>query len=201
MTTSKRSPVSRTIRHILVGVLLMIGAPVSANPATKSAHDFVFTAIEGGPLPLSQFAGQAILVVNTASQCGFTHQYADLAEIWQRYRDQGLVVLAVPSNDFGGQEPGSEDEIKEFCEVTYGIDFPMTSKVHVRGDKAHEFYKWAAAELGSRAKPRWNFHKYLVSPGGELVDWFSTATSPTSPRVIVAIETHLPANERVGAAD
>jgi len=98
----------------------------------------------------------------------------------------------VPSNDFGGQEPGTETQIKKFCEVNYDIDFPLTEKTQVKGPDAHPFYLWAAAELGAKAKPRWNFHKYLVAPDGRLVDWFSTVTAPTSDRLVKAIERVLP---------
>lgn len=171
-------------------LVLPVQADADSDPMT-SAHDFEFVAIEGDRLPLSKFAGRPVLVVNTASQCGFTNQYAGLAEIWAKYRDRGLVVLATPSNDFGGQEPGSEAEIKEFCEVNYGIDFPMTGKVRVKGTDAHPFYKWAAAQFGPLAKPRWNFHKYLISPDGELVKWFSTVTPPTADKVVRAIEAQL----------
>jgi glutathione peroxidase len=110
-------------------------AAVAADPAV-SAYDFEFTAIEGEPLPLSQYRGKVVLLVNTASLCGFTPQYADLQAVWARYRDRGLVVLGVPSNDFGGQEPGSAAEIKQFCEVNYDLDFPLTTKEHVVGDAA-----------------------------------------------------------------
>ena len=168
-------------------------ASVSAKPVSAAnAHDFSFTSIEGAPLPLATYRGKAVLVVNTASFCGFTKQYADLQSLWEKYRDRGLVVLGVPSNDFGGQEPGSEAEIKEFCEVNFDIDFPLTAKVRVKGDDAHPFYAWAAKELGFSAKPRWNFHKYLVAPDGRLADWFSTATSPNAERVLRAVEQVLP---------
>ena len=143
-------------------------------------------------MPLSMFAGKAVLVVNTASQCGFTKQYAALQELWQRYRAGGLVVLGVPSNDFGGQEPGSEAEIKDFCKVNFDVDFPLTAKTVVKGADAHPFYNWAADTLGGMAKPRWNFHKYLIAPDGRLVDWFSTPTSPTSSKVVRAVEANLP---------
>ena len=163
----------------------------NAQGDERTAHDFKFRAIEGGPLPLKAFAGKTVIVVNTASQCGFTKQYAELADLWARYRSKGLIVLAVPSNDFGNQEPGSEDQIKEFCEVNFGIDFPMTEKTHVHGGGAHPFYKWAATHFGPLSKPRWNFHKYLIAPNGELAGWFSTMTSPTSDKVVNAIETQL----------
>lgn len=182
------------IRKGMLVAVLMLVPPLSAAevPSAITAHDFDFVSIEGDALPLRSYEGKAVLVVNTASHCGFTHQYADLQALWERYRGRGLVVLAVPSNDFGGQEPGTEAEIKQFCEVNFSADFPMTSKVHVKGAEAHPFYEWAVAELGVAAAPRWNFHKYLVAPDGRLVDWFATATSPTSDEVQRAIEAHLP---------
>jgi glutathione peroxidase len=167
----------------------------NAAAQESGAFAFSFTSIEGEPLPLTMFEGKALLVVNTASLCGFTHQYAALQELWERYRNRGLVVLGVPSNDFGGQEPGTESEIKQFCEVNFSIDFPLTSKEHVKGDAAHPFYKWATGTLGDGAGPRWNFHKYLVSPDGRLVEWFSTSTPPTSDEVLEAVEAHLPQND------
>jgi glutathione peroxidase len=181
------------IRTILVITLLALPlvSPMKAS-ATDNAFGFSFTSIEGQPLPLSEFEGRTVLVVNTASRCGFTHQYADLQKLWEQYRDRGLIVLGVPSNDFGGQEPGNEAKIKEFCEVNFNIDFPMTTKQHVKGASAHPFYLWAAEKLGAEAAPRWNFHKYLVAPDGRLVAWFATATSPNSEPVIEAVEQHLP---------
>ncbi len=169
-------------------------AAIATAPAVlaATAHDFAFTSIDGEPLPLSRFRGRAVLVVNTASFCGFTPQYTALQGLWERYRDRGLVVLGVPSNDFGGQEPGSEAEIKAFCRVNFAIDFPLTGKTVVRGDGAHPFYRWAAAELGMLAKPRWNFHKYLIGPDGRLEAWFSTITAPDAAKVVRAIEAVLP---------
>ena len=181
---------------ILAGLLLATGA--LAGSAGQTAHDFSFTAIDGGPLSLSEFAGQPVRVVKTASRCGFTRQYGELQDVWERYRDRGLVVLGVPSNDFGGQEPGTEAEIKEFCEVNFSVDFPMTAKVAVRGAEAHPFYAWAASELGEATVPRWNFHKYLLGRDGRLVDWFSTPTPPDAPPVLAAIESAL---ESPGAGD
>ena len=164
----------------------------SASAATQNAFGFSFTGITGEPVPMAQFAGKVVLVVNTASQCGFTQQYADLQRVWQTYRDRGLVVLGVPSNDFGGQEPGTEAEIKAFCEVNFDVDFPLTAKEHVKGASAHPFYRWAADQVGALATPKWNFHKYLIAPDGRLVGWFSTVTRPTSQTVTSAIEQHLP---------
>jgi glutathione peroxidase len=134
--------------------LCFLTGPAAAADSAGSAHDFRFTAIEGGALPLAQYKGKVVLLVNTASQCGFTPQYAGLQEVWDRYRDRGLVVLGVPSNDFGGQEPGSEAEIKEFCEVNFSVDFPLAAKEHVVGAEAHPFYRWAAGKFGIASKPR-----------------------------------------------
>lgn len=167
-------------------------ADESASAASPDAFGFSFTSITGEPMPLAHFAGKAILIVNTASHCGFTQQYADLQRVWQMYRDRGLVVLGVPSNDFGGQEPGTEADIKAFCEVNFDVDFPLTAKEHVKGSSAHPFYRWAAAQVGALATPKWNFHKYLIAPDGRLVGWFSTVTRPTSHAVTTAIEQHLP---------
>ena len=164
-----------------------------------SAHDFSFTSIDGKPLELSQFAGGPVLVVNTASQCGKTPQYQGLQTLWEQYRDRGFTVLGVPSNDFGSQEPGTEAEIKDFCEVNFAIDFPMTEKVGVRGEDAHPFYSWAEDQLGAEARPRWNFHKYFIGPDGQLVGWFPTATKPTSDEVINAIEAQLKPIRRDGS--
>lgn len=188
-----------TARGILILAMMLVVPHGFASAQTgTTAHDFAFTSIAGGPLPLESFEGRAVLVVNTASRCGYTPQYADLQSVWERYRDRGLVVLGVPSNDFGGQEPGTEAEIKEFCEVNFNVNFPMTSKVQVTGDGAHPFYGWAAAELGPDATPRWNFHKYLIAPDGRLVGWFPTPTSPTADEVTQAIESHLPKDGGAG---
>ncbi|MCC7048141.1 MAG: glutathione peroxidase [Alphaproteobacteria bacterium] len=165
-------------------------APPPAMAGT--AYDFDFTAIDGQAMPMSAFRGKAVLVVNTASFCGYTPQYQALETLWQHYRDRGLVVLGVPSNDFGQQEPGSAEEIKKFCEVNYSIDFPLTEKVTVKGAEAHPFYRWALGELGAAAAPRWNFHKYLVGPDGKLVGWFPTQAEPGSPDFIKAVEAALP---------
>jgi len=176
--------------------VLSLSSPAAQEQATApeiavTAHDFAFTAIEGGALPLKAFEGKLVLLVNTASRCGFTHQYAGLQTLWQDYRDRGLVVLGVPSNDFGAQEPGTEAEIKTFCEVNFAVNFPMTAKVGVKGDGAHPFYRWAVATLGPAAAPRWNFHKYLIGRDGALIDWFATASAPGSDEVRHAIEAAL----------
>ncbi|HLN25047.1 MAG TPA: glutathione peroxidase [Patescibacteria group bacterium] len=167
-------------------------AGASVVETATDAWGFSFIAINGEPLPLVQYQGKAVLVVNTASRCGFTPQYKGLEELAVKYRERGLVVLGVPSNDFGGQEPGSSAEIKQFCELNFAVDFPLTEKVKVVGDDAHPFYQWADKQLGVLAKPHWNFHKYLIAPDGRLVDWFSSVTTPDSLRLLKAVDEVLP---------
>jgi glutathione peroxidase len=163
--------------------------------ARRSAYDFAFESIDGGPLDLSAFRGRALLVVNTASQCGFTAQYVGMQHLFETYEARGLTVIGVPSNDFGAQEPGTEEQIKAMCRSKFGVRFPMTAKTTVVGPQAHPFYRWAEHELGPAARPRWNFHKFLVRPDGTIGDWFSTVTGPTSARVVRAIERAIPAPE------
>ena len=157
----------------------------------SNAHAFSFTSIEGKPLAMSGYKGKAVLLVNTASACGLTPQYKGLEALWQAYRDKGLVVLGVPSNDFGAQEPGSETEIKTFCEVRYGVDFPLTKKEHVVGAAAHPLYQWIATELGEAAVPRWNFHKYLIGKDGSIAGTFGSRTEPEAADLKQAIDAAL----------
>jgi glutathione peroxidase len=153
-----------------------------------SAHGFSFKSLEGKPLPLSQFAGHPLLIVNTASKCGFTPQYEGLEALWKARRDSGLIVLGVPSNDFGNQEPGSAEDIKSFCQVRFGVDFPLTEKVQVIGANAHPLFQWIEKKAGFIGRPHWNFYKYLIGPDGRFVDWFSSLTKPDSPRINKAID-------------
>ena len=161
---------------------------------TEDAYQFEFMSIDGEKLPLDAWRGRPVLVVNTASFCGYTPQYSDLEALWRRYRDRGLVVLGVPSNDFGRQEPGSATEIKEFCATNYSVDFPMAEKCHVIGGRAHPFYQWIAASLGEGAAPRWNFHKYLVGPDGQLTGAWPAQVVPSDSRITGEIERLLPGN-------
>jgi glutathione peroxidase len=176
----------------MVLMLVAFVALAAGSAAAGPMHDFSFTSIDGEPMPLRGFAGQAVLVVNTASLCGFTHQYGALQRVFETYRARGLVVLGVPSNDFGGQEPGSSAEIKEFCEVNFAVDFPLTEKQVVKGESAHPFFREVVAELGPAAAPRWNFHKYLVTPDGRLTGSWPSLVEPDAPEVTRAIEAVLP---------
>ena len=157
----------------------------------KSAHEFSFRSIDGGDLPVSTFRGKVLLVVNVASQCGLTPQYAGLEEVWKKRRNEGLVVLGVPANDFGAQEPGTESEIKTFCETRFAVDFPMTAKEHVIGPEAHPLYKWVAEELGEDAAPKWNFHKYIFGRDGSIAGTFGSRTPPDAPELTAAIDAAL----------
>lgn len=156
-----------------------------------SAYDYAFDKLTGGDLPLSTFKDKVVLVVNTASKCGLTPQYDGLEKLYSDYKDKGLVVLGVPCNQFMGQEPGTAEEIQTFCSTTFGIDFPMTGKVDVKGDEAHPFYKWAEAELGEPAVPVWNFHKILIGKHGEAIRAFGPRTEPLDGEVTAAIEAAL----------
>jgi glutathione peroxidase len=178
-------------RFSLCFAALLSSASFSGPALADTAHDFSFESIDGASLPLKAWAGRPVLVVNTASRCGFTPQYEGLQALWERYRDQGLVVLGVPSNDFGGQEPGTASEIKDFCETTFSVDFPLTEKTVVKGEGAHPFYAWARDNRSDLPTPGWNFHKYLVSPDGTLAGAFPTRTDPLSPEITKAVEEFL----------
>lgn len=154
----------------------------------RTAFDFEFKSIKGKPLPLSGFRGHPILVVNTASKCGFTPQYKGLEAVWQKHKADGLVVLGVPSNDFANQEPGDAEEIATFCEMNFGVDFPLTEKVCVKGRDAHPFFQWIGAEGGFLSKPRWNFYKYLIGRDGRLKTWFASTTTPDSGKFQSAVK-------------
>ena len=154
----------------------------------SSAYDYAFKTIEGEPLPLTTFKDKVVLVVNTASKCGLTPQYDGLEKLYTDYRDKGLVVLGVPCNQFMGQEPGTEAEIKDFCETRFNVDFPLTSKVDVKEGDRHPFYAWAEQELGEPAVPVWNFHKILIGKNGEAIQAFGPRTEPSDAGLVGAIE-------------
>lgn len=176
--------------------LLLAAAPARADDAPAHADDafaYGFTAIEGHELPLEQYRGHPLLVVNTASYCGFTRQYAALQALWERYRERGLVVLGVPSNDFN-QELDENGAIKEFCEVNFGIDFPMTERVPVRGAASHPLFAYFRSELGQDAGPSWNFFKYLIGPDGRVLGAWPSRIAPDDPAITAKIEALLPAS-------
>jgi glutathione peroxidase len=186
------------------GLVLGLPAQSDASRSTTStatqlpdqAWGYSFPGLTGGRIDLSAFRGRTVLVVNTASQCGFTGQYQGLQALWRQYERRGLVVVGVPSNDFGGQEPGSSAEISRFCEINYGVTFPLTSRQRVVGTGAHPFFRWAEQSFGVQARPRWNFHKILIGPDGRIRAAFASAVEPSDPRLRAAIEAALPAPRR-----
>ena len=172
--------------RFVCALVLALGLFTTAK-AAETAYGFSFNDIDGGALNLSDYKGKVLLVVNTATQCGNTHQFGSLQKSWEANRDKGFVVVAVSSNDFG-QEPRKGKEIAEFCSVNYSADYPMSDLTHVRGENAHPFYKWAVGALGPKSAPSWNFHKYLIDREGRLVDYYTSLTKPTSGKLIRAIE-------------
>jgi glutathione peroxidase len=175
----------------LLALIIMTGGDMkNVGAAAESAmYDFSFkTLIQHDPMPLSAYRGKVVMVVNTASACGFTPQYEGLQKIYEAYKDKGFVVIAVPSNDFGQQESGDEKTIASFCKLNYGVTFPVAAKEVVTGDNAHPFYKWAREQLGMGTSPKWNFHKYLIGRDGKIVDYFVSTTAPDSDKVKKAIE-------------
>lgn len=170
-----------------------MNVPMNSQMSRVTAYAFTFKGLDGNAILLSSFAGKPILVVNTASLCGYTPQYTGLQALWTRYRERGLAVLGVPSNDFGGQEPGGATEIGKTAHEDYRVSFPLTEKAAVKGRDAHPFYRWAA-ETRPLDAPRWNFHKYLIGRDGQLKAAFPSAVEPTDPRLIAAIENELAAS-------
>lgn len=184
-----------TIMVMMLSFLTGRAGAEDASTGPTDVYGFSFQAIDGTPLPLSDFKGRAVLIVNTASRCGFTKQYAGLQSLYETYKDQGFVVLGVPANNFANQEPGTAAEIKKFCESIYRITFPLTEKTSVVGQDAHPFYQWAAAQKKGGvlfSTPRWNFHKYLITPDGKLAGSFASTVEPESKELIRAVEAVLP---------
>ena len=159
-----------------------------------TAHDFSFAKLdEPGEINLADYAGKALLIVNVASACGFTSQYRDLESLYEAKVGKGLVIIGVPCNDFGHQEPGEAREIREFCDTSFHVTFPMAAKVEiVPSARRHPFYQWVADELGDSALPRWNFHKYLVGRDGQIAAVFPTRIEPLDARVVEATARELP---------
>jgi len=174
-----------------LGILLLALISTPALAACPPLLDLTLPSLTDKPTPLCQFEGKVVLVVNTASHCGYTPQYQGLEALYRRYREKGLVVLGFPANDFGGQEPGSNKEIATFCELNYGVSFPMFAKTGVTVRNANPFYESLAAKTGER--PQWNFHKYLIDRSGEKVLSFDSGVEPANPAFVGAIERMLAA--------
>ena len=178
--------------------LLIIGLTIIMIFFKSSSHaeyekiffDFKINSITGDVIDLNNFKGKPVLIVNTASYCGFTKQYDDMQKLWEKYRDRGLVVLGVPSNSFN-QEKTKNNEVKEFCEVNFNINFPLTEITDVKGDNSHEIYRWAKENYGKSAVPKWNFYKILINKEGKIEDTYASLTNPTSKKIIKKVESLL----------
>ena len=178
----------KKIKYLLLIMIMSFFTTGVSGDYSKLAYDFNFNDLDGSLLNLSEYKNKVIVVVNVASQCGFTKQYEDMQNIWEKYQNKGLIIIGVPSNDFGNQEPGNSKEIKNFCEAKFGITFPMTEKVVVKGDKAHPFYLWAKKNYGKSAVPKWNFHKIIIDKNGKVADTFSSMTNPSSKKFTKVLE-------------
>ena len=167
-------------------IMIFFKTPAHSN-YEKVFYDFSIESIDGEIINLSEYKNKVVLLVNTASYCGFTKQYGDLQELWDKYKSKGLIVFGVPSNSFN-QEKNSNNDVKEFCEVNFNINFPLSSIFEVKGKNAHEIFKWAKDNHGSSAIPKWNFHKILINKSGKVEDTFASFTKPKSNKIINKIE-------------
>ena len=179
-------------RLIIISITIIMFFFKSSSHAEyeKIFYDFKINSISGDVINLNDYKGKPVLVVNTASYCGFTKQYDDMQDLWERYKDKGLIVLGVPSNSFN-QEKKNNSEVKEFCKVNFNINFPLTEITNVKGDNAHEIYKWAKDNYGKSAVPKWNFYKILINKEGKIEDTYASLTNPTSKKIINKIESLL----------
>ena len=179
-------PIYKKIIYILAVMFSFLNT--SNAEYKKLFFDFHIKDINEEKLYLSNYKNKTVLLVNVASNCGFTKQYSELQDLYEKYKDKGLIVLGVPSNQFGGQEPGSNEEIKKFCETNFNITFPITSKFDVKGENAHPIYLWAKENYGKSTIPKWNFHKILINKEGKVEDTYASFTNPMSKKIINKIE-------------
>lgn len=181
---------SKQLLILFAATILSLHASILSAGA-RTIYKFELTAIDGSAMPLSQYRGKTILLVNTASFCGFTRQYNGLQALWEKYQDRGLVVIGVPSNNFGRQEPKDEKEIAKFCKGAFNVTFPLTEKMIVRGENKHPLYKLAAQQLGPATSPRWNFHKYIINSKGRFTHSFGSNIEPLNPRLVSVLDKQL----------
>ena len=172
----------KIMNKIFIFFLIIIGIAM-INKVNANAYKFSFNSIEGKVINLKDFKGKPILIINTASLCGFTNQYADIELLYNQYKEDGLVVIGIPSNDFGSQELSSNTKVKEFCTTNFNISFLLTEITKIKGQNGHPFFKWIKKEAGFLAFPKWNFYKYLINNKGELVSWYTSTTNPKSDKI------------------
>ena len=172
----------KIMNKIFIFFLIIIGIAM-INKVNANAYKFSFNSIDGKIVNLKDFKGKPILIINTASLCGFTNQYADIELLYDQYKEDGLVVIGIPSNDFGSQELSSNTKVKEFCTTNFDISFLLTEITKIKGQNGHPFFKWIKQEAGFLAFPKWNFYKYLINNKGELVSWYTSTTNPKSDKI------------------
>ena len=179
--------IKKTKNLILILVMTLFSSNVLGN-YEKLAYEFKFQDLDGSELKLSEYKDKVVIIVNVASRCGFTSQYEDMQTIWDKYQNKGVVMIGVPSNDFGNQELSENKKVKEFCTTNFNITFLLTEITKIKGKNGHPFFKWVNEEAGFLAFPKWNFYKYLINKNGELVSWYASVTKPNSNKIIKAIE-------------
>ena len=184
MISNKKS----SILLIVLFFIMFIFTNKSNAKYDKLIYEFSIESITGDIINFSNYKNKAILLVNVASQCGFTGQYKDLQNLWDKYKKKGLIVIGLPTNQFGNQEPGNNEQIKKFCEVNFNVNFPLTTKINVKGDDADPIYKWAFKNYGKKAIPRWNFYKILINKNGKIEKTYSSMTNPMSKKLLNDIE-------------
>ena len=162
---------------------IFMNSSVNAN-----VYQFNFNSIDGKEINLNDFKGKPIFIVNTASLCGFTYQYNDIESLHRKYKKDGLIIIGIPSNDFGNQELSSNKKVKEFCNINFNVSFYLTEITNIKGENGHPFFKWIKKEAGFLAFPKWNFYKYLINKEGLLVKWYASTTSPNSTKIITEID-------------
>ena len=172
----------KIMNKIFIFFLIIIGIAMT-NKVNANAYKFSFNSIDGKIVNLKDFKEKPILIINTASLCGFTNQYADIELLYNQYKEDGLVVIGIPSNDFGSQELSSNTKVKEFCTTNFDISFLLTEITKIKGQNGHPFFKWIKQEAGFLAFPKWNFYKYLINNKGELVSWYTSTTNPKSDKI------------------
>ena len=175
------------IRKIILVVFMFSFFNIATANYEQLAYDFKFKGLNGNNIDFNDFKEKVIIVVNVASRCGFTNQYEDLQNVWETYKNKNVVIVGVPTNNFK-QEPGTNEEIKDFCETNFNINFPMTEKIDVIGRNSHPFYKWAKLNHGNSAIPKWNFHKIIINKDGKIVKTFSSITRPSSKKFLEVIQ-------------
>mgnify|MGYP006149652021 FL=1 len=175
---------------IILAIIMFSFLSKGSAQYEQLANEFSFKGVDGSVINLADYKEKVILVVNVASRCGFTNQYKDLQALWTQYKDNNLIVLGVPSNNFR-QEPGTNKDIKDFCETTFGVNFPITEKIDVIGKKSHPFFVWAKKNHGIGAVPKWNFHKIIIGKDGKVADTFTSITNPSSKKFTASIEKEL----------